>query len=158
MSHTHFGVNVHSVVVWMSKELFTLNRRNTWSLSYCNRNWFHNHLVRKRPHNHLDLPTYKIHLPSPWKRWASRKIGRLEISEKLWLNPNIGDVILYSMSQAREKWDCLVLCRSDFWMMWRCHSILCFHFYFLFRNNGMKDQLYLNDYRCCHGLWICLGF
>ena len=36
-------------------------------------------------------------------------------------------------------------------MIWRCHSILCFHFYFLFRNNGIREQLYQNDFCCCYG-------
>ena len=26
-----------------------------------------------------------------------------------------------------------------------------FHFYFLFRNNGIRDQLYQNDFCCCYG-------
>ena len=36
-------------------------------------------------------------------------------------------------------------------MIWRCHSIPCFHFYFLFRNNGLREQLYQNDFCCCYG-------
>ena len=53
------------------------------------------------------------------------------------------------MSQTREKWP--VLSRGDFWIIWRCHSILCFHFYFLFRNNGIREQLDQNDFRRCYG-------
>ena len=45
------------------------------------------------------------------------------------------------MSQTREKRDSLVLNRADFWMIWRCHGIPCFHFYFLFRNNGYKRRI-----------------
>ena len=33
-----------------------------------------------------------------------------------------------------------VLSRGVFWMIWRCHSIPCFHFYFLFRNNGIREN------------------
>ena len=55
------------------------------------------------------------------------------------------------MSQTREKWDSLVLTRGDFWMIWRCRSILCFHFHFLFRNNGIREQLDQKDLRRCFG-------
>ena len=61
------------------------------------------------------------------------------------------DIIVNSMSQTREKWDCLVLRRSDFWMIWRFHGIPCFHFYFLFRTNGKREQLHENDFRHCYG-------
>ena len=30
-------------------------------------------------------------------------------------------------------------------------SIQCFHFYFLSRNNGIREQLYQNDFCCCYG-------
>ena len=33
-------------------------------------------------------------------------------------------------------------------MIWKCHGILCFHFYFFFRNNGK------NDFCCCYGDFI----
>ena len=36
-------------------------------------------------------------------------------------------------------------------MIWKCHSIPCFHFYFLFRNNDIREQLYQNDFCCCYG-------
>ena len=55
------------------------------------------------------------------------------------------------MNQTGEKWDSLVLSRGDFWMIWRCHSIPCFHFHFLFRNNGIREQLDQNDLRRCFG-------
>ena len=42
-------------------------------------------------------------------------------------------------------------------MIWRCHSIPCFHFYFLFRNNGIREQLYQNDFCCCYSE-ICSKF
>ena len=35
-------------------------------------------------------------------------------------------------------------------MIWRCHSIPSFHFYFLFRNNGNREQLDENDFRRCY--------
>ena len=36
-------------------------------------------------------------------------------------------------------------------MIWRCHGIPCFHFYFLFRNKGRRQQLDGNDFRHCYG-------
>ena len=36
-------------------------------------------------------------------------------------------------------------------MIWRCHSIPCFHFHFLFRNNGIREQLDQKDLRRCFG-------
>ena len=50
------------------------------------------------------------------------------------------------MSQTREKWDSLVQTRGDFLMIRRCRSIPCFHFHFLFRNDGIREQLDQNDY------------
>ena len=51
MSRTHFKVNsLYSCRI--VKELLEQNRRNTCSLSDCNGTWIHNHLVRKRIHNH----------------------------------------------------------------------------------------------------------
>ena len=38
------------------------------------------------------------------------------------------------MSQTKEKQDSLVLSRGDFWMIWRCHGLPCFHIYFLFHS------------------------
>ena len=58
------------------------------------------------------------------------------------------------MSQTREKWVSLVLSRGDFWMIWRCHSIPCFHFYFLFRNNGVREQLDKNEFSRCYGNFV----
>ena len=42
-----------------------------------------------------------------------------------------------SITQAKEKWNSPILRRPDFQMIWRCHGILCVHFYFcfLFRSN-----------------------
>ena len=42
------------------------------------------------------------------------------------------------MTQRTEKWDSLVLSRADFWIVWRCHGIPCYHFVF-FRSNGKKN-------------------
>ena len=36
-------------------------------------------------------------------------------------------------------------------MIWRCYGISCFHFYFLFRNNGKRKQLDENDFRHWYG-------
>ena len=36
-------------------------------------------------------------------------------------------------------------------MIWRCHTILCFHFYFVFRSNGIREQLYHKDFCWCYG-------
>ena len=39
--------------------------------------------------------------------------------------------VLNSMTQTREKWEkCLT--RASFWMVWKCHSIWCFHFISIF--------------------------
>ena len=59
------------------------------------------------------------------------------------------DIILNSMTQAREKEDSLVFSSGDFWMIWRCHGILYIHFYFLFRN-VIREQLDKNDFRRCY--------
>ena len=48
-----FRVNLHSIVAGNVKERFAQNRRDIWSLSYSNRIWIHNDLVRKRTLNHL---------------------------------------------------------------------------------------------------------
>ena len=63
------------------------------------------------------------------------------------------------MSQTREKWDSLVLTTGDFWMIWRCRSILCFHFDFLFRNNGIRKQLDQKDlHRCFDNFFSKVSF
>ena len=36
-------------------------------------------------------------------------------------------------------------------MIWRCHDIPCFNFYFLFRINSKRQQLDENDFRQCYG-------
>ena len=54
------------------------------------------------------------------------------------------------MSQTREKWDFLVLSRGDFEVIRKCHSISCFHFCFLFRNNGKRQQVGENGFRRCY--------
>ena len=56
----------------------------------------------------------------------STKFGRLEFSGKKF------SFTKSSITQTREKWDSPVLSRPDFWMVWRCHGILCVHFYFYF--------------------------
>ena len=45
------------------------------------------------------------------------------------------------MSQTKKKWDSLVLSRArgDFWMLWRCHGILRFHF-FLFLETTVREN------------------
>ena len=55
------------------------------------------------------------------------------------------------MTETREKWDFLVLSRTDFCIIGGCHGIPCFHFlfFFLFRSNGKKEHLDENDFR--HG-------
>ena len=55
------------------------------------------------------------------------------------------------MTQTREKWDSLVLSRSDFCMICKCHGVPCFQFYLLFRNNAIREQLDENDLRRCYG-------
>ena len=53
------------------------------------------------------------------------------------------------MTQTKEKWDSLVLSRTDFCMVGRCHGIPCLHF--LFRSNGKKEHLDENDFRHSYG-------
>ena len=43
------------------------------------------------------------------------------------------------MTQTTEKWDSMVSSKADFWMLWSCHGIPCFHFSFLFRSNSKKN-------------------
>ena len=77
----------------------------------------------------------------------SNKIIRLQLSEKLWVNPTI-----HEPNKRKRGLPCfLVLSRDDFWMIWRCHGITCFYFCFLFRNNGKREQLDGNDFRRCCG-------
>ena len=46
------------------------------------------------------------------------------------------------MTKSRVKWESLVLSRADFWMVWRCHGIPCFHFYvFCVEPNARKNNL-----------------
>ena len=53
---------------------------------------------------------------------------------------------------AKEKFDSLVLSRSDLWMGWRCHGIpRVYCYYFLFRTNGKKGHLDDNGFRHCYG-------
>ena len=42
-------------------------------------------------------------------------------------------------------------------MIWKCHGISRFHFYLLFINNGIRDQLDEEDFRRCYGnfFWKC---
>ena len=80
----------------------------------------------------------------------STKIIRLELSEKLWLNPNI-KIHYYTPWAKQEKTYSFVLSRGGFWMVWRSHGIPCFHFHFLFGNTGKTEQLDENDFPCCYG-------
>ena len=138
MSHTRFRVNADFVATWKLRSSPSRNRGDIWSVSNCKRNRFHNNFVCKQTLNHLaPLETRKIYLPFFCKSWTTTKIGRLEISKKLWLNPN--------MELNKRKWYCPVLSRVDFWIIWRCYSILCFHFCSMFRNNGIREQLDEND-------------
>ena len=41
-------------------------------------------------------------------------------------------------------------------MIWKCHGIPCFHFYFLFRSNGKREQVNENDYRRYYGNFFFL--
>ena len=79
-----------------------------------------------------------------YRFWVTTKIIRLELLEKLWLNRTLHE------PNKKKKWESLVLNRGDLWMMWRCHAIPCFHFYFLFRNNGKRNKLDGNDFRLCY--------
>ena len=95
------------------------------------------------------VETHKIYLSFSCKRWISTKI----IGKALTL-PKQEDITLNSMTQTREKWDSLVLSKGDFCTIWRCHDIPWFHFYFLFRNNGKREQLSGNDFRRCYGIFF----
>ena len=77
----------------------------------------------------------------------STKLDRLEFSEK-----NFAFTESF-ITQTREKWDSQVLSAPDFWMVWKCHGILCVHLYFfLFRGNVRKG--YLDDSDLSHFYWI----
>ena len=40
-------------------------------------------------------------------------------------------------------------------MIWRCHGILCFNFYFLFqRNNSKREEMDGNNFCCCYGNFL----
>ena len=45
------------------------------------------------------------------------------------------------MTQTTEKWDSLLLSRADFWMVWRCHGISWFNFYFFGLEPTVKRTL-----------------
>ena len=59
-------------------------------------------------------------------------------------------IILKSLFQTKEKCDSLVLSRSGFWIVWRCHGIRRV-FIFLFRTNGKKGHLDENGFHRCYG-------
>ena len=54
----------------------------------------------------------------------STKFDRSEFSEKNFAFTKS------SVTQTKEKWDSRVLSTPNFWMVWRCHGILCVYFYF----------------------------
>ena len=58
------------------------------------------------------------------------------------------------MTQTREKWGSLVLSRTDFCVVWRCHMVFCFIFYFLFKSNGKKEHLDENNSRHGYGNYV----
>ena len=86
----------------------------------------------------------------------STKFVRLELSEKNLPLPKHGDLILNSMTQAREKWDSHLLSRPEFLMV--CHGIPCVHIYFLFRTNDTlkekKRYFDESDFCYCYGNFI----
>ena len=57
------------------------------------------------------------------------------------------------MTQTLEKWDSHVLSGPDFWMVWRCHGILCIYVYFsfFFKSNVRRGYLDESDFRHCFG-------
>ena len=139
MSLTNFWVNLHAVVDWMSRSFLLETDTTSNILCNCNRNWFHNHLVDKQTFNYFVLlETYKIQLFILFfmqtfnihEDWQARITGKLKDK----------DIILSSMTQITEKLNSLYLNRDDFWTVWMCHGIPCFHFYFfLFRNKVKKN-------------------
>ena len=63
----------------------------------------------------------------------STKIVRLRVFRKnKFPLPKLVYMTLNSMTQTRERWNCHVLSRPDFWMIWRCYCIPCVHFIYLF--------------------------
>ena len=78
------------------------------------------------------------------KHGMTIKIIRLELSEQLWLNPNMENYYFAPWAKQYKN-------GSTFWMIWRCHGIPCFQFYFLLKNNGMREILDKNDFRRCYG-------
>ena len=132
--------------------------RNFWHktgvISY-NRNRFHKHLVFKRTLSHFSpLVTNKIHLPFYCKCWMSTKSDMLEILvlSQTW----VYNTTLHEKN--KRKMGPLVLSRDNFWMIWRCHNIPCFHFYFLLRNKSIREQLDESDFHRCYEkffFWKC---
>ena len=136
MSHLRFRVNLYSVVDWMLRNslLDLYSSRDIWNLSNCDGNWSYNHLVCKPILNDLGtLETHKIYLPCSCKRWTSTKIGRENYRQSFDFAKH-EDILISSMTQTREKWDYLILIRADFKMVWKCHGIPCFYFYFFVSN------------------------
>ena len=79
--------------------------------------------------------------------WA--KFVRLELPEKILPLEKHGDMILNYMTQTREKRDCHVFSRPNFWMVWRCLGITCVHFIFCLEvRNRYLDE---SDFRHCYG-------
>ena len=78
----------------------------------------------------------------------STKFGMLEFSEKFF------SFAKSSISQTREKWDSPVLSRPGFLMVWRCHDIVCVHFYFYLFFFGLEatfgQDIYKSDFRHCY--------
>ena len=60
------------------------------------------------------VETLEIHLPFSCKRWTSTGDCQVGVIEKTSTLLKHGDIILNSMSQAKEKWDSLVLGRTNF--------------------------------------------
>ena len=53
--------------------------------------------------------------------------------------PKQEDIILNSMTQAKEKWNSLALSR----LVWRCHGIRYFHFYFFCLEPMVKKNIWM---------------
>ena len=57
--------------------------------------------------------------------------------------PKHKDIIPNSMAQTKQKWDSLSWLELNFWVIWRCHGISCFHFYFLSLEPMVKKSTWI---------------
>ena len=81
--------------------------------------------VKKYPYNiHIYVNKVKTHLLFLFRRWT--KIVKLELSKKFDFIETWSYITkLHDPNKGRTG-----LPGSEFWMVWKCYGIPCFHFYF----------------------------